>query len=158
VRIEVVDGMATRELRRAVLRPAWPLGSAMHGDDNPDAIHLAAFDDDVLVGTCLVLPRPYPLRPGRPDAWQLRGMATVPERRSQGVGAAVLAAAVDEVRRRGGRLLWCDARTSAVPFYAQHGFSTEGEEFLHAESGIPHYRMWRELPSGEPFGRLDASP
>jgi len=145
-RVEVVDGAATRELRRAVLRPSWPLDSPMHGDDNPDAIHLAALDDDGrLVGTCLVLPRPYPLRPDRPHAWQLRGMATVAELRGRGLGAMVLAAAVTEIQARGGRLVWCDARTTAVAFYAQHGFATEGEEFLHAESGIPHYRMWRDL-------------
>jgi len=146
MRVEISDGAATRELRRAVLRPSWPLGSAMHGDDNPDAIHFAALDDDGrIVGTCLVLPGPYPLHPDRADASQLRGMATLPELRSQGVGAAVLAAAVTEIRSRAGRLVWCDARTSAVAFYAQHGFVTEGDEFLHAESGIPHYRMWRDL-------------
>jgi predicted GNAT family N-acyltransferase len=119
----------------------------MHGDQHADAVHLAAFDDDgTLLGTCLVLPRPYPLRPDEANAWQLRGMATTPSRQGQGVGAAVLAAAVDLVAERGGRLLWCDARTSARRFYAQHGFATEGAEFNHAESGIPHYRMWRPVP------------
>lgn len=146
-RIEVVDGAATRELRRAVLRPTWPLGSAMHGDENPDAVHFAALDDSGrVIGTCLVLPRPYPPHPDRPAAWQLRGMATAPELRDRGIGAEVLAAAVAEIRARGGRLVWCDARTTAVAFYAQHGFAAEGAEFLHAESGIPHYRMWRALP------------
>ena len=147
MRVEIVDGATTRELRRAVLRPTWPLGSAMHGDDNPDAIHFAALDDDGrVIGTCLVLPRPYPVHPDRPHAWQLRGMATAPEHRSRGIGATVLAAAIAEILRRDAQLVWCDARTSAVPFYAQHGFETEGAEFLHAESGIPHYRMWRALP------------
>jgi predicted GNAT family N-acyltransferase len=97
------------------------------------------------VGTCLVLPRPYPLRAELAHAWQLRGMATEAQLRSQGIGAAVLAAAIAEIRRRGGQLVWCDARTSAVAFYQQHGLVAEGEEFLHAESGIPHFRMWRSL-------------
>jgi predicted GNAT family N-acyltransferase len=146
MRFEIVDGAATRELRREVLRPTWPLGSAMHGDDNPDAVHLGALDDDgQLLGTCLVLPRPYPPHPELPGAWQLRGMATTPQRRSQGIGAALLAAALAEIRQHGGHLVWCDARTTAVAFYAQNGFATEGEEFRHAESGIPHYRMWRTL-------------
>ena len=146
MRIEVVAGARTRELRRAALRPNWPAGSPMHGDDNPDAVHLAAFDaHGRIVGTCLVLPRPYPLHAELPGAWQLRGMATVAELRSQGIGAAVLAAAIAEISQRGGRLVWCDARTSAVAFYRQHGFLAEGEEFRHAESGIPHFRMWRPL-------------
>lgn len=152
MRIEVVDRGATRELRRAVLRPGWPVGSPMHGDDNPDAVHLAALDDDGrVVGSVLVLPRNYPLRPEVTGAWQLRGMATTPERQGQGIGGRLLAAAIEQVSRRGGRLLWCEARTSAVGFYRQHGFVAEGEEFLHAESGIPHYRMWRMLePSHSP--------
>src|SRR4051812_3015779 len=120
----------------------------MHGDENADAVHVGAFDDDeaTLLGTCLVLPRPYPVRPDEPNSWQLRGMATVPARQGQGIGAAVLAAAVDLVVERGGQLIWCDARTSARAFYAQHGFTAEGEEFEHLESGIPHYRMWRRVP------------
>jgi predicted GNAT family N-acyltransferase len=151
VRIDVVDGARTRALRRAVLRPHWPLGSPMHGDDNPDAIHLAALDPaGAVVGACLVLPRPYPLRPEQPQAWRLRGMAIAAARQGQGVGGLVLAAAITEIRRRDGRVAWCDARSSALAFYAQHGFLLEGEEFRHAESGIPHYRMWRALAEAEP--------
>ena len=146
MQIRIVDGAATKELRRAVLRPNWPIGSPMHGDENPDAIHLGAVEDDgTLIGTCLILPRPYPSRPDEPGAWQLRGMATVPERRSQGIGAAIIAAAIGAANERGGRLIWCDARTAAVRFYRAHGFAVDGAEFLHAESGIPHYRMWRMI-------------
>lgn len=146
--VRIVDGAATRELRRAVLRPGWPVGSPMHGDDNPQAVHFGAFDDaGQLAGCCLVLPRAYPYRPDEPAAWQLRGMATVPQRRGQGIGAAVLAAAVGELAGRGARLVWCEARTTAVPFYARHGFATQGPEFPHQDSGgVPHYRMWRALP------------
>jgi predicted GNAT family N-acyltransferase len=143
LRVAIVDGTATRELRRAVLRSGWPVGSPMHGDDNADAIHLAALDDDAVIGSCLVLPRPYPLRPDEPHTWQLRGMATAPARQGQGIGGQLVAAALAEVRARAGRLIWCDARTTAVAFYRQHGFVCEGAEFLHAESGIPHYRMCR---------------
>jgi predicted GNAT family N-acyltransferase len=143
MKIRIVDGATTQELRRAVLRPNWPIGSPMHGDENPDAVHFAATDDGQLIGCCLILPRPYPPRPGEPGAWQLRGMATAPERQGTGVGTAVMEFALDDARRRAGRLMWCDARTTAVPFYRAHGFAAEGEEFLHHESGIPHYRMWR---------------
>jgi GNAT superfamily N-acetyltransferase len=143
--IWIVDGATTQELRRAVLRPNWPIGSPMHGDENPDAVHFAATEGAELIGCCLIMPRPYPLRPDEAGAWRLRGMATTPERQGTGVGAAVVNYALDFARRRAGRLMWCDARTSAVRFYEQHGFATEGEEFLHAESGTPHYRMWRMI-------------
>jgi predicted GNAT family N-acyltransferase len=148
VRIEQVDGERTRELRRAVLRPNWPTGSPMHGDDNPDATHFAALDGGSVIACCLVFPRTYPLRPEEPAAWQLRGMATAPDRQGQGLGGMVLAAAVDHVARRGAVLMWCEARTTALVFYAQHGFTVDGPEFLHAESGIPHHRMWRAVAAG----------
>jgi predicted GNAT family N-acyltransferase len=143
--IRIADAATTQELRRAVLRPNWPIGSPMHGDENADAIHIAAFDGDELVGCCLILPRPYPPRMDEPGAWQLRGMATTPARQRQGIGGSVVAAALDQAKRRAGRLIWCDARTTAVPFYSAHGFATEGPEFLHKESGIPHFRMWRMI-------------
>ncbi|HEV7193447.1 MAG TPA: GNAT family N-acetyltransferase [Jatrophihabitantaceae bacterium] len=150
MRTEVVDAQTTRELRRAVLRPAWPSGSQMHGDDRPAAVHIAAIDDDTMVGACVLLPAAYPLRPQAADAWQLRGMATALDRRGEGIGTAVLTEALRQVRLRGGSLIWCQAREMAVAFYARHGFAAEGDQFLHAETGILHRLMYRELsdPTG----------
>ena len=50
-------------------------------------------------------------------AWRLRGMATVPELRSTGVGSAVLTAGLTAVREAGGDLVWCNGRTEAMVFY-----------------------------------------
>ncbi|MFN2560628.1 MAG: GNAT family N-acetyltransferase [Jatrophihabitans sp.] len=147
VAVRVVDGAATRELRRAVLRPTWPVGSLMHGDDNPQAVHLAGVDeDDRVIGSCVLLPRPYPARPEQDATWQLRGMATVADLRGQGVGASVVARGLAEIAHRGGRLVWCEARVGAVAFYRRHGFVVDGPEFEHAETGIPHFPMSRAVP------------
>jgi ribosomal protein S18 acetylase RimI-like enzyme len=147
--VRTVDGERTRPLRRAVLRPTWPADAPMHGDDNPEAVHVAALDDSgEVLGACLIFPRTYPLRPDVPGAWQLRGMATVPAQQSQGIGAAVLAHALGVIGDRDGRLVWCEARTSARRFYERHGFQAEGPEYAHSETGIPHYRMWRPVPPG----------
>jgi predicted GNAT family N-acyltransferase len=146
-RITKSDAATTRALRRAVLRPTWPEDAAMHGDENTDAIHLAAFENDGLIAACLILPRPFPGRPSETGAWQLRGMATAPQARNRGIGAELLKAAEQEASQRGGRLLWCEARTSAMRFYAQHGFAVASEEYLHNESHIPHHLMVRSLTS-----------
>lgn len=153
IRIVESDAITTRPLRRAVLRPSWPLDAPMHGDEATDAVHLAAYAaasdaPDELVGACLLLPRPYRGDADIPGAWQLRGMATAAAHRNHGIGAAVLAAAVDLVRARGGRLLWCEARTSAVPFYRKHGFTVDGPEYVHGESGLPHHLMSRRIDAG----------
>ena len=153
VRIQVVDAGTTSELRRAVLRPHWPVGSRMHGDDDPDALHVAAIDDDGrIVGAAVLLPLPYPHRPERANAWQLRGMATAAGRRGEGIGAAVLAEALHEAQGRGAELVWCQARDVAIDFYTRHGFVGEGAHFTHEETGIVHQLMYREL-----FGVPDSS-
>jgi GNAT superfamily N-acetyltransferase len=146
MQVRIVDAQRTRALRRAILRPSWPEDAAMHGDDDPDAVHLALIEDpDVLLAACLLLERPYPQRPEESGTWQLRGMATVPERQGTGLGTRLLDAAVDEARARDGRVLWCEARSSAAGFYARNGFAVDGAEYAHAETGLPHHYMWRRI-------------
>ena len=147
--VEVVPAAVTSELRRAVLRPAWAPGTPMHGDDDPAAVHLAARDETGRVlGAAVLLARPFPAGDQREhgEHWQLRGMATAADVRGRGVGTSVVAAAEREAAARGARLLWCEAREHAIPFYAHRGFVPAGERFAHAETGIPHVLMYRELP------------
>jgi predicted GNAT family N-acyltransferase len=144
--VTVVPEAATRELRRAVLRPNLGPDDPLPGDDLPDGVHIGAIDaDGTVVGTCFVFPDPCPWRPDEARSWHLRQMATAPDRRGSGVGAAVLAAALDHVRSQGGRLVWCHARETASGFYAAHGFHLHGGVFLDPEHPIPHVRMFREL-------------
>lgn len=151
MQIAVVDAAVTRPLRLAVLRPGWPPDARMPGDDLPGAVHFAALDDEQVVGAGLVLPAPYPERPGATATWQLRGMATAPSRRSQGIGGRVLSAALGVVADRGGTLIWCGARLPAVAFYERHGFAVEGDEYVQAETGLPHVHMWcAPVPPGGP--------
>lgn len=148
--VQVVDAAATSELRRAILRPTWPAGTRMHGDDEPGAVHLAAIGaDGTVVGACVLIPRPCPAFPDEARAWQLRGMATDERARGTGVGTALTAAAEAAVRERGGRLIWCDARQTAIDFYRARGFTGTGEIYAHPETGAPHLLMYREL-SGAP--------
>ncbi|MGN6607443.1 MAG: GNAT family N-acetyltransferase [Jatrophihabitans sp.] len=146
--IRLVDALTTRALRRTVLRPSWPVDEPVHGDDAPDSLHLGAYDGDELVAACILLPRPYPQRPDETGTWQLRGMATAEAVRGRGVGTTLLDAALDEVRRRGGRLLWCEARVTAIGFYARNGFTVDGPEYAHAETGAPHHYASRPVDAG----------
>jgi predicted GNAT family N-acyltransferase len=144
-RVVVVDPSATTELRRAELRPNWPVGAAMHGDDDPAAVHLAALDSaGRVVGACVLLPRACPAFPDRQGAWQLRGMVAAPDLRGTGIGRALTEAAAAEVAHRAGSLLWCDAREAVVGFYARHGFRAVGDVYAHPETGAPHILMYRE--------------
>ena len=135
---------ATHALRHAVLRPHQsPDQMAFAGDDHPDAGHFAAVVGGETAGVVSVTPEP---RPGDdlPGQWRLRGMATADGHRGTGVGSKLVAAAVEHCRGRGGRVVWCNARTSAAGFYERHGFARVGGEFELPDVG-PHVVMTREL-------------
>lgn len=135
-----VTAADTADLRRAVLRGGRPV--ALSGDDQP-AFHLGAYDGQLLLGTGNVRLDPAPWTDEGP-AWRLRGMATAPERRGEGVGAAVLAGLLGHCRAQAGRLLWCNARTPAQRFYERAGLAVVGEPWDDPDIG-PHVRMWLPL-------------
>jgi GNAT superfamily N-acetyltransferase len=127
-----------RALRHAVLRPGLPLGVLDAPAEDARATDIAAWDGERVVGCARVFPEPFG---DASDAWRLRGMAVDPARQGQGIGRLVLAEAVETARAGGASLLWADARTTALRFYAANGFDRVGEEFLHGESGLPHYKI-----------------
>ena len=52
--------------------------------------------------------------------------------------------AIEEIKKRNGDFLWCNARLIAVEFYKKTGFSSIGEQFNISEIG-PHYFMYKKL-------------
>jgi GNAT superfamily N-acetyltransferase len=105
------------DLRHAVLRQGLPREAAIfEGDDAPSSRHFGAFSGDTLVG-CATL---HASQWEGEAAWQLRGMATLPEFRGKGIGRAVLEAMEADLTAaaRAGRppSLWCNARVPAVGF------------------------------------------
>lgn len=140
--VESVSAATILPLRHAVLRPGQPPGaSAYRQDDEPETLHLAAYDHaDRLVGCATFFSEPLDGVP----AWRLRGMATAPGARGSGHGGELLDRAFDELRRRGVTLLWCNARTPAVTFYQRHGFELRGAEFDIPRLG-PHQVMIRRI-------------
>lgn len=142
--IRPITAAQTRPLRHAVLRPFQPIEQLFYpGDEAPDSFHVGAFRSGEIVGIASVSRQPPPER-GAPTAWQLRGMATTPEVRRQGYGAAFVAACVEHVARHGGSAIWCNARVSAIPFYHALGFTITSDVFERPRTG-PHVVMWRSV-------------
>jgi GNAT superfamily N-acetyltransferase len=138
--IRRVDAATIRPLRRAILRPTRPAEASVYDqDDDPTTVHLAAYDDKTgaLIGCVTVFPAPVE---GEPRAWRLRGMAVDAPRRGTGIGAELLAVAVEAVRSAGAPLLWCEARENAQGFYERFGFVGSGELFDVPVAG-PHRHM-----------------
>jgi len=145
IRTAVVARAVVRPLQLAVLRPGQTMTP---GDlvDEPGAFYVAAYEPlGSVLGVASFLPEPHPDRADELDGWRLRGMASDPGHRGEGYGEAALRRGMVEAAHRGGRSLWCNARTVAVGFYDRLGFVREGAEFVTG-TGIPHYRMQRPLP------------
>lgn len=133
-----------RRLRHLVLRPHQRPDELVYDhDDAADALHLGAYDDGELVAIASVTREPPP---GDDDgsAWRIRGMATLLEHRSQGLGGALLERCVDHARERGGAFVWLNGRTPAATFYERHGFVARGAEFESPGLG-PHREFRRPL-------------
>lgn len=125
-------------LRQAVLRPGLPVEASRYPEDD-DAVHIAGWDGDVVVGCATVFPQPWPGLPNAADPWRLRGMAVAPQQQGTGVGAQVLAAAVAAAQARGADAMWANARSAALGFYLRHGWSVAGDEFVTTDTGLPHH-------------------
>lgn len=147
--IRQVTAADVHPLRLEVLRAGMANRTVVFdGDDDPDTVHLAAFDaDDRMIGTSTWLRRPCIHEP-TDRAVQLRGMATRVDLQSRGVGSALLRAGFSHWTNDA-ELVWANARDAALPFYRRHGFATRGTGFIESVTELPHHVVVRYLTSAD---------
>ncbi len=124
-------------LRNEMLRK--PLGLTFTEEEleqEKDDILMGAFEDDRLLGCCLLTPMDA-------GAVRLRQMAVPNGMQGKGVGRALMIFAENVARDLGYKKLSMHARKTAVGFYQKLGYSVTGEEFM--EVTIPHYIMEKSL-------------
>jgi len=124
-------------LRNEILRK--PLGLSFTKEElehEKDDILMGAFEDDKLLGCCLLT---------RMDAKtiRLRQMAVPNSMQGKGVGRALMIFAENIARDLGYKKLCMHARKTAVGFYQKLGYGISGDEFV--EVTIPHYVMEKAL-------------
>jgi len=137
-RIELTrDIAACQGLRRTVFIEEQGVSVEEEVDGlDETAIHLIAFDGDRPVGTARLLLKGTTGKIGR--------VCVLAEKRGTGLGAALILAALDELRQQPGlTLAYLGSQSHATGFYEKLGFVVEGEEFIDA--GIPHRHMTRAL-------------
>jgi len=142
-----VTAAETFPLRQRVLRPHETVDALSTPQGNDEAVHLAAVEDETVVGTAVVMREAAPWARAGEDSWRLRGMATAEDRRGQGIGTAVLRAVVAYVAQHGGGLLWCNARIAARSFYERAGFVSRGDVWDDPDLG-PHVKMELQVARG----------
>ena len=134
----------TIPLRHSILRLGRPIDTAhFPSDDAPTTRHFGAFRDDQLRGIASLYLAQMPEMPNL-IAFQLRGMAVVPEARGAGLGRALTLACIAFAKENRAELLWCNARITAAGFYQKLGFEIIGEQFDIPDVG-PHFRMMLSL-------------
>lgn len=124
-------------LRNEILRK--PLGlhfSKEELEQEKDDILMGAFEDDRLLGCCLLT---------RMDdgTVRLRQMAVPNNMQGKGIGRALMIFAENIARDLGYKKLCMHARKTAVGFYQKLGYGITGDEFV--EVTIPHYIMEKVL-------------
>ncbi|SES05561.1 ElaA protein [Tranquillimonas rosea] len=131
------DLAACHDLRRAVFMDEQDISEADEFDDLDDtAIHLLATEGGRPVGTARLLLAPPLGKIGR--------VCVLPDHRGTGLGAALIRAAMDELRRETGVIrARLGAQVRAMGFYARLGFAPTGE--IYDDAGIPHRDMERSL-------------
>ncbi len=122
--IRAITAQQTWALRRDGLNPGKPLPTELDPRDTvKGARHLGWFEGECLLGVGTISRHPLPLKP-EAIAWFVRGMSVVQERRSSGIGGAILDALIAYAADCDpSGLAWCHARIPAESFYIRHGFA-----------------------------------
>jgi GNAT superfamily N-acetyltransferase len=72
---------------------------------------------------------------------RFRKFATRPDCQRQGVGTQLLNQVIEEARKLGAHILWCDARLSAADFYQRFGMEPEGDVFYKGPIPYSKYAL-----------------
>ncbi len=104
-----------------------------------ESTHLVAVEGGHVIGTCRLLFRGRVARLGR--------LAVEPDRRGEGIAAAILALADGVARAGGAEAISLHAQTYARRLYLDAGYEERGPEFV--EEGIEHIAMAKRLDQTE---------
>ncbi|MBR2907850.1 MAG: GNAT family N-acetyltransferase [Clostridia bacterium] len=99
--------------------------------------HFLVFDGDRAVATCRIFPSE------KKGSYTLGRFAVRKEYRGQGLGASLLSAAEEYVRKVNGDRLVLHAQCAAQGFYEKCGYTAYGE--IEYEQDCPHTQMKKSL-------------
>ncbi len=125
------------DLRYDILRKPLQLSFETNQVDNEkDDILIAAFEEEKILGCCLLTKLDK-------QSLRLRQMAVQNNLQGKGIGAAMMNFAENVARDAGYKKIVMHARKTAIGFYEKLGYKVSGNEFL--EISIPHFVMEKKL-------------
>ena len=145
IEIKELETEAIKSLRYEVL---WPHKNSVNEctiepDSENTTFHVGAVMGEEVVGTSTLI---IDINSNfeEKNQYRLRAMATSPKIRGTRTGVAIVNRAIEELRKRDVKLLWCDARLIATGFYEKLGFKVKGDVYEVPNIG-PHKLMYKEL-------------
>jgi predicted GNAT family N-acyltransferase len=129
---------AIQAVRQAVFQVEQQIAPALDFDGlDTEALHLVAYLGAEAVGTARI-------RFLSDRLAKLERVAVLSDYRGQGIGAALVCAAIDALQQQHIAEIKLNAQRSSQGFYQKLGFEPQGSPF--EEAGIPHIEMRRRLP------------
>ncbi|WP_035572976.1 GNAT family N-acetyltransferase [Halomonas halocynthiae] len=126
-------GQQAEQLRRTVFIDEQNVSQEEEWDGlDPDCLHFLAYSDERPIGTARLLPDGH-----------IGRVAVLSEQRGNGIGRALMMAAIEAARHQQLKQVELAAQTHALTFYERLGFQAKGSVFLDA--GIPHRHMTLSL-------------
>lgn len=141
---KLVDVKSILNIRHQVLRQGQPLSSChFKGDNLSSTFHYAAYKQDEIVGCISIMQNAHDDIKDN-NAYQLRGMAVLEQYQGQKIGQQLLFHAEQHLVSKNIKLVWCNVRIKAIPFYSKNQYHQIGDEFNIPEVG-PHVLMFKSL-------------
>jgi GNAT superfamily N-acetyltransferase len=140
VSIPLRDALTVRHAAYYEDRPGTPSDNARLDCDGDDfTSHFGIYENVAIVAVgSLTVDVPSPRRSSA-RSFRLRGMAVLPSRQGNGLGAAVLDYALERVAEVGGGLVWANIRVAKAGFYVKRGFTMSDDTFFVREGSPMHY-------------------
>ena len=129
------------DLRWRILREPWTSARESARDEHEGAaVHLIAIQGATILGVGR-------LHFNSKEEAQVRYMAVESGRTGAGIGSLILEALEARAQQRGASRIVLNARESAIPFYARHGYELIGRIVTNFDAMV-HWRMKKDLLPG----------
>ena len=144
LKTRTIPSELTYDIRKKVLWPHIKDGNySISVDRNPDTFHLGTFIGKRLISIGTFIKENNP-KFNCDLQYRLRAMATDKNYRVRGAGRSLFLKAIKILKIKKIKILWCDARIVAVPFYEILKMKSLGEAYEIVNIG-PHKTMYIHL-------------
>lgn len=132
IELKQIKAEDTRELRHKVMWPHKHPEFVVLPND-AQGIHYGLFEDEIMVSVISLFIDG--------DQVQFRKFATDRAMQGRGYGTQLLQLMVEQVRGMGKKVLWCDARVTAIGFYERFGMQIDSAIFQKNDKDYVHMRL-----------------